>query len=164
MVPGGATGRRAAFLNWLLEQLALGDLAGAPVRGRSWRRIPHPDRTTAPGGPELDVVIDSDKAILFLEAKWRSKESKNQGVKKAKSQLQLRRDFLGKIGPRVYGERARVAVGTVRDEPLEEATPQAKLKVHTASIRWEELATYKKHPARAEFVRYLAWKERLTAR
>jgi hypothetical protein len=62
----------------------------------------------------------------------------------------------------VYGERAFVVVGVVLDEPLEEATPPDVNGVHTASVRWEELATYSAHPKADEFARYLGWKSRLS--
>lgn len=152
---------RAAFLNWLLERVDLAEHAASErCQIDFWRRIPHPDRPTSAGGPELDVVLDGDRAVVFLEAKWRSKEAKNQGVDKTKSQLQLRRDFLGTIGPRAYGQRAFVVAGIVRDEPLEEATPPDANGVHTASIRWDELATYLAHPVADEFARYVGWKAR----
>lgn len=106
--------------------------------------------------------MDGEQAVVFLEAKWRSKEAKNQGLDKTKSQLQLRRDFLGRIGPRVYGDRVFVVVGIVLDEPLEEATPPDANGVVTASIRWDELATYAAHPKREEFDRYLSWKASLS--
>jgi hypothetical protein len=151
---------RAAFLNWLLEQVGLPDLA----RSRRceidlWRRIPHPDRPTSSGGPELDIVLDGDRAVVFCEAKWRSKEAMNQGVDGTKSQMQLRRDFLGRIGPQVYGDRGFVVCGIVLDEPLAAVTPPDAHGVHTVSIRWAELASYPAHPKGDEFSRYLAWKE-----
>ena len=151
--------KRAELLNWLLARAELGEHSTSTrCQIDLWRRIPHPDRPTSSGGPELDVVLDGDAAVVFLEAKWRSKEAKNQGVEKTKSQLQLRRDFLGSIGPRVYGSRAFVVVGIVRDEPLEEATPPDANGVHTASISWDELALYSAHPKRDEFGRYVQWK------
>src|SRR5690242_16328138 len=100
---------RADFLNWLLEHVGLGDYATSEVCEIDlWRRIPHPDPPFVPGGPELDVVLDGDAAVVFCEAKWRSKEDTKQGRSGTKTQMQLRRDFLGTIGPRVYGDRAFV--------------------------------------------------------
>jgi hypothetical protein len=92
------------------------------------------------------VILDLPGVVLYGEAKWRSKEAKNQGVDKTKSQLQLRRDFLGDIGPRVYGKRNYVVLGIVLDEPLEQVQPPDARGVNTASVRWEELATYPHHP------------------
>lgn len=150
---------RARFLNWLLERVGLGEhAANDRCQLDLWRRIPHPDRPTSSGGPELDVVLDGDGAVVFCEAKWRSKEATNQGIDGTKSQLQLRRDFLGVIGPRVYGDRAFVVVGIVLDDALAAAVPPDANGVHTASLRWEELAEFARHPKREEFTRYLAWK------
>lgn len=150
---------RARFLNWLLQQIGFEE-AGASSRCAIdlWRRIPHPDRPTSSGGPELDVVLDGDRAVVFAEAKWRSKEATNQGISRTKSQLQLRRDFLGTIGPRIYGDRTFVVCGIVLDEPLGAATPPDAHGVHTASIKWDELSRYERHPRGEEFARYLAWK------
>jgi hypothetical protein len=154
-----APAARARFLNWLLEQVDLSVFARSTRCGIDlWRRIPHPEKPESSGGPELDVVLDGDAAVVFAEAKWLSKEATNQGLSKAKGQLELRRDFLGKIGRRIYGERGLVVIGIVLDEPLAAVTPPDAHGVHTASIRWEELAQFPKHPKRDEFRRYLAWK------
>ena len=155
----GTPQARAAFLNWLLRELGLDAHADSSrCYVDLWRRIPHPDRPTASGGPELDVVLDGDRAVVFCEAKWRSKEAANQGVSGTKSQLQLRRDFLGSIGPRVYGNRAFVVCGLVLAEPLAAATPPDGRGVHTASITWDQLVRYDRHPAGNELRRYLEWK------
>src|SRR4051794_38351564 len=50
---------RARFLNWLLKRLELDEFASnGSCQLDLWRRIPHPDRPTASGGPELDIVLD----------------------------------------------------------------------------------------------------------
>jgi hypothetical protein len=150
---------RAAFANWLLDRVGLSQLPRCErCQLDLWRRIPHPDRLTSSGGPELDVVLDADTAVVFVEAKWRSKEATNQGITGTKSQLQLRRDFLGKIGRGVYGDRAFVVLGIVLDEPLAAVTPPDAQGVHTASLRWDDLAAYQHHPKHEEFARYLEWK------
>ncbi len=150
---------RSRFLNWLLEKATLPELAkNERCAIDLWRRIPHPDKPGAAGGPELDVVLDGDAAVVFAEAKWSSKEATNQGTSGTKGQLELRRDFLGKIGPRIYGDRGRVVLGIVLDEPLSDVTPPDKHGVHTASLRWEQLAEYDQHPKQDEFGRYLEWK------
>jgi hypothetical protein len=151
---------RAVFAEWLLSAVGLGEICPVGEKGQLdlWRRIPHPERPTSSGGPELDVILDLPEVVIFGEAKWRSKEATNQGVDKTKSQLQLRRDFLGQIGPRVYGKRENVVLGIVLDDPLAQVQPPDGNGVHTASIRWEELAAYTDHPKGVEFARYLEWK------
>ena len=51
-----------------------------------------------------------------------------------------------------------MVLGIVLDDPLAQVQPPAAHGVHTASIRWEELATYTNHPKGDEFARYLEWK------
>jgi hypothetical protein len=68
-----------------------------------------------------------------------------------------RRDFLGGIGARVYGDRAFVVCGVVLEAPLAVEPPDAH-GVHTASVTWDEHAGYEDHPRADEFRRYLAWK------
>ena len=58
-----------------------------------WRRIPHPE-TLVSGGPEIDIGIITDNSIILCEAKWQSKVSTAQGIKKDKDQIQLRGEFL----------------------------------------------------------------------
>jgi hypothetical protein len=124
---------RAAFLNWLLEEVGLAELAGGERCGIDlWRRIPHPDPPISPGGPELDVVLDGDQAVVFLEAKWRSKEGARQGRTGTKTQLELRRDFLGVIGPRVYGDRGFVVCG----DPVDPSPRRSWRRV----VGWQRMA------------------------
>ena len=87
-----------------------------------WRRVPHPDKSL-PGGPELDFVIDGNRCVVFGEVKWLAAEGRGQGVMQDKGQMQLRREFLGKYGRRVYGERGFSVLGVSRGEPLERETP-----------------------------------------
>jgi hypothetical protein len=152
---------RAQFLNWLLRRLNLGELAHNSAASIDlWRRVAHPDRSTTRGGPELDVVVDGDVAVVYVEAKWRSPEGVGQGVDKTQSQLQLRCRFLAKHGRLIYGDREFVVVGVVLDEPMDEVDPSDRGEVHVASIRWSELAEYDGHPRADEFRRYYEWKLR----
>jgi hypothetical protein len=102
--------------------------------------------------------------VVFVEAKWLSKEATGQGPSGTKSQLQLRRDFLGRIGPRVYGDRAFAVCGVVLEEPLAAATPPDGHGVSTASVTWDELARYHGHPCGDEFGRYFDWKRSFRVR
>ena len=91
----------------------------------------------------------------------RSGDRKRASAKELRAprlQLQLRRDFLGKYGPAIYGERASVVLGIVLDEPLEDAAPPDALGVHTKATRWSDLPAYDAHPRAAEFQRYYEWK------
>jgi hypothetical protein len=106
-------------------------------------------------------VLDGDRAVVLIEAKWHSKEGAGQGRSGMKTQLQLRRDFLGSIAPRVYGNRAFVVCGVVLGDSLGVEPPDAN-GVHTASVTWDQLARYDRHPAGDEFARYLTWKRSFT--
>ena len=80
-------------------------------------------QSAASGGPELDFVIDGNRCVVFGEVKWLATEGRGQGVMQDKGQMQLRREFLGKYGRRVYGERGFSVLGMSRGEPLERETP-----------------------------------------
>ncbi len=43
----------------------------------------------------------------------------NQGLEGTTGQLQLRRDFLGEMGPRIYGDRSFVVFGIVLEAPAD---------------------------------------------
>jgi hypothetical protein len=150
--------QRASVLNWLIGRLGLPwtDSTGCSVD--LWRRIPHPDKSL-PGGPELDVVLDGDRCVVFVEAKWGSGEGRRQGVAKDKTQLQLRREFLAKHGPRIYGPaRAFVVLAVVLAGELEQQPPADAGGVSTRTITWANLSECPVHPCREEFEAYYRWK------
>ena len=54
-----------------LFQAAEIQVTPGPATISLWRRIPHPE-TLGLGGPELDVMIQTPYAVVFVEAKWGS--------------------------------------------------------------------------------------------
>ena len=91
----------------------------------------------------------------FVEAKWGSPIGVGQGVGKAKSQVELRQEFLAKVGSPIYGRGVACAVVTVGavDAPASQVEG-----VTTASLAWDDLLDFGEHPHRDEFGRYLSWK------
>ncbi len=156
---GGVAGR-AAFLRWLLERLGMpADDTVATID--LWRRIPHPEKPSAPG-PELDALLHGDRSVIFVEAKWGSPEGVGQGPAGTATQMQLRRDFLERYGRRIYGDRRFVVLGVVIADPIEVAAPPDSPHVATRTIRWEDLATFGEHPAHDQLAAYVTWKRQLS--
>jgi hypothetical protein len=54
-----------------------------------------PDKSL-PGGPELDIVLDGDRCVAFVEAEWDSAERRRQGIARDTAPIQLRRDVFAK--------------------------------------------------------------------
>jgi hypothetical protein len=49
-----------------------------------------------PGGPELDIVLDGDRCVAYVEAQWDSAERRRQGIARDTAPIQLRRDVFAK--------------------------------------------------------------------
>ena len=84
----GTVGRaqRAILREWLADLFNLLDLVEIKTDGAEvflWRRIPHPD-ILVPGGPEIDVGISHENALILSEAKWLSGVGSAQGKMKDK--------------------------------------------------------------------------------
>jgi hypothetical protein len=152
----GGADARLDFMSWLLKRIGLP--AGDTVCTVDlWRRIPHPQKPAAPG-PELDVLLQGDRSVVYVEAKWGSPEGTGQGPGGTATQMGLRRDFLDNYGAKVYGDRRFAVVGAVVQDPVESATPPDTASVVTRTITWQELSTFGEHPMGGEFGDYLAWK------
>ena len=126
-----------------------------------WRRIPHPEKPSAPG-PELDAVLHGDQTVVYVEAKWGSPEGIGQGPSGTATQMQLRRDFLENYGKRIYGERQFLVLGVVLSDPIEAVTPPDTEHVVTRTLRWQDLAEFDARPAHNELADYVAWKRKLS--
>lgn len=148
---------RTDFLNWLCAMLRLPWTSNTRCAIDLWRRVPHPQKPSAPG-PELDVVLDGDQVVVFVEAKWNSPEGGGQGPLSDAKQMQLRREFFEQWGSAFYGGRGNVVLGAVRGEALTEPTDASAASVVMASITWEALAGFQNHPNGDEFARYARWK------
>ena len=70
---------RTAFASCLMEELNF-----PPPRDLAiwlWRRVPHPEKPSAPGGPEIDFGILTECCLVLGEAKWNSPVAIGQGVR-----------------------------------------------------------------------------------
>jgi len=144
---------------WLAELLTMLDLPGVRTEDAEiflWRRTPHPD-TLGPGGPEIDVGISTDNALILIEAKWLSRVGAAQGTKKDKDQIQLRGEFLKKYAPRLFPNRCQLAVvgiGLSRDV-FADTKPD---RILFRSTTWEAICSVATHPLAEEVRRYFGWK------
>jgi hypothetical protein len=77
---------RLSFMDELLALVGFRSHKMESILIDLWRRIPHPDKLV-PGGPEIDVVLQSEKVVVYCEAKWMSKVSGKQGKAEDKDQI-----------------------------------------------------------------------------
>jgi hypothetical protein len=148
----------AEFLNWLCMKLGLPWTENQRCEVDLWRRIVHPE-TKGMGGPELDFLLSGDQCVVLGEAKWFSGEGRSQGRTGEGRQMNYRRRFLNEFAPAIYGERGRLLLGLVLDQPIEEERPAPLPGVETAALHWADLCAYENHPAAAEFAAYYDWKQ-----
>jgi hypothetical protein len=137
------------FVNSLLDIIGV----KSPVNDcliELWTRIAHPD-TLVSGGPELDLQIVCDNLVIFGEAKWLSKVAEGQGKKKDKNQLELRTEFLGKYGNRIFPNASKQVVLTIG---LFEIGGKNEY-----SATWEEVCNKIQHPLKNELMNYYLWKK-----
>ena len=129
-----------------------------------WRRIPHPDNRV-PGGPEIDVGIQTARTLILIEAKWRSAVGAAQGVNHAKDQVQLRVEFCEKYGALIYPEVERFIVlmldrgGKGLSDGQRDLGTQV---VQLADASWYQLGGLASNPWRDEFLAQLKWRESRT--
>ncbi|AWK51612.1 hypothetical protein DIC82_11505 [Clostridium beijerinckii] len=112
-----------------------------------WQRLPHPD-TNVSGGPEIDVILIGKRNFIIIECKWNSKIAKKQGVSKNKDQMQIRQEWINKIGKVIYPNHniELVYVSKEKDDKYK-------------SITWDELSMFKSLPHKDEFIEYLKSKK-----
>lgn len=147
-------GTRVEFLNWFLRFHQL-PATESSADASLWRRIPHPDKPVS-GGPEIDFLLVGSGTVVLGEAKWRSSEGTGQGVDRNKGQLQLREEFAGVLGSRIFpGFRfVVVMMSLVQSTPTQ---PQQG-PVQSVAMSWADLTTFDGHPQHAEFAKYYRWK------
>lgn len=155
--------RRAVLKNWLADLMQLLNIPDTDMDALEiflWRRIPHPD-TLVSGGPEIDVGILSENAIILVEAKWQSAVGARQGKMRNKDQIQLRGEFLQKYGRQVFPSRKIHAVVGVSlfANAFSGMTPDG---VTFRTTTWDKVCDLVSHPQAEELKRYLKWKTELT--
>jgi hypothetical protein len=161
----GEKEQQLAFTSGLFSVLGLSTAAPADVGLWLWRRIPHPE-SLVPGGPEIDVGIQTATVLVFGEAKWRSPVGSGQGRLGDKDQIQLRMEFCQKYGPRLYPQCRDFVVLSIGVADEESHRPPARLSngsvVSHQSISWSLIAELPGHPQPSEIRSYVAWKARVT--
>jgi hypothetical protein len=150
---------RKAFVSELLESI---DVQGSTDRSRVWlwRRLPHPD-TLVPGGPEIDVGIQTDDTFVLVEAKWRSSVGARQGANRDKDQVTLRREFCEKYGRRVLpAVRHFVVLGVSWNGRMiaDAKTESDGVALYARDTTWKRLSEIRSHPCHEEVRDYLQWK------
>ena len=158
-----ARAQRRLFQVWLADLLKLLKISEASSEQPEiflWRRIPHPD-TLVSGGPEIDVGIITENALIFCEAKWQSQVGTAQGKKKDKDQIQLRGEFLKKYGVKLYPQAAVLAVVGLSLFP-NSFLNTAPGDVLFRSATWEDVCSLPSHPYGDEVRRYFQWKKKNT--
>ena len=148
---------------WLIELLGLLDLHETQATNPEiflWRRIPHPD-TLVSGGPEIDVGILTENALILIEAKWQSAIGSKQGKKRNKDQIQLRGEFIAKYGSKLFPNRTKMAVVGISlfEDAFTDTTPEG---VFFRSLMWEQICNLHSHPQAEELARYYRWKKEHT--
>lgn len=122
-----------------------------------WRRIPHPDKLVS-GGPEIDVIISTDNSVVLVEAKWLSEVGTKQGEEKNKDQIQLRGEYLQKLGHIFYPNATHLVVLGIapRLNSIKNTTPAGTLFRETT---WSVVCGIEDRPLYNEIQRYYHWKK-----
>jgi hypothetical protein len=151
---------RTVWGQWLVKKLGYNETI-TKTTICLWRRVPHPDNFTQ-GGPELDALIQTDKVVILVEAKWRSGESRWQGIDGRSSQFDLRERFIRVLGSAVYGERRVILLSIVLEGNADSRPVQEGIDFHR--ITWKTLVNEGPHPRAGELRRYYDWKRNLIPR
>jgi len=80
---------RLEVLNSILTSIGASTIDDPPVCWL-WRRLPHPEKPSSSGGPEIDFGFISRTTLVLGEAKWNSALGVGQGIARDRSQLFLR--------------------------------------------------------------------------
>lgn len=154
-----SSAEQARFSNWLIRQLGASWEQNSECTITLWRRIPHPD-TNGQDGPELDALIQGDKFVIIVEAKWTSPEDLSQGKpiegQKNKGQFQLRQEFLEKLGEKIFGVRQLGLLAVSLKGGLIAQNPSGAIPRWETT--WERLCQYCCHPAHPEIETFYRWK------
>jgi len=99
---------------------------------------------------------------VFFEAKWRSGESRWQGLDGRAGQIELRSRFLQSVGSRIYNGQTLILASLTLEDPgglLLRADG-----VESVAMLWKELVQSPAHPLGDEIKRYYDWKRNLIPR
>ncbi len=149
---------KSKWVDSLLKSISLPQIKSNQVEITLWRRIPHPD-TVVSGGPEIDVLISTENVVVLVEAKWFSKIGSKQGKGGDKNQIQLRGEYLEKLGHKFYPKAGSfVVLGLALDTgTIIDTAPDGVLFKETT---WAEVCGMVEHPLYEEIQRYYYWKRK----
>src|SRR3954468_20106909 len=110
-------------------------------------------------GPELDAVLDGDRAWSWSRPSGCHPRGTGQGPDGQRvGQMHLRQQFFARWGEALYGERGKLALSVgLRGKLTPDHGPDHE-GIAARSITWSDLATCDAHPHADEFSRYLTWK------
>ncbi len=126
-----------------------------------WRRLPHPD-TFVSGGPEIDFGITANSVCIIGEAKWLSGLGKKQGINKDKDQIDIRLDFIKKLGDKTFhGIKDFIVLGLSPQPEIDDSynINCSHSKIHLKNMTWETICSLSCHPFREELINHLKWKK-----
>lgn len=127
-----------------------------------WRRVPHPEKPTSSGGPEIDVGLQTESTLVLAEAKWNSSLGIGQGVEKNRTQLDLRKSFCSGLGAKGCAAVDRwIVLGIGRTGDVLESESGGPLRI--ANRTWREMLQFMPPEQVDLLTRYLDWKERYSS-
>jgi hypothetical protein len=148
---------RLNFMIQLLDHLRIPVLKTEYMSIDLWRRTAHPD-TLVPGGPEIDTILQTEKSVIFCEAKWLSRIGGNQGKAGDQDQFQIRRKYFTKYGKKIYGsDKQFIVLGVSVEGGL--VTENEFEDLYTRDISWQEICGLDSNPYHGELIKYLEWKK-----
>jgi hypothetical protein len=128
-----------------------------------WRRIPHPEKASSTGGPEIDFGLLTDSCAVLGEAKWNSGLGQGQGVGGNRSQLDLRLAYCASMGAKaIPGIRHWAVLGVGRTADVLDPRGVVAAGCETVgrhNVLWHELADCLPPGLATEVHQYLRWKE-----
>jgi hypothetical protein len=155
---------RRQWVSELMKRLKIESNLNSTPHLWLWQRIPHPD-TLVPGGPEIDFGIQTDRAVIFGEAKWKSKVACGQGKQKDKDQIVLRREFFEKYGENVFPNHSEfVVLGISKNGNMltDSDAQMGEKNLRLRDLTWDQVCQIESHPYFEEVNRYLDWKKDLS--
>ena len=115
-----------------------------------------------PGGPEIDVGIQTIDTLLLGEAKWRSGIGASQGVGGTKDQIKLRVEFCEKYGALLYPSVKQFIILLISRSDRGLTPEQRSLsseRVRVTETTWNEIGNLSTNPLKEEFLAHLKWRE-----
>jgi hypothetical protein len=123
-----------------------------------WRRIPHPEKPASTGGPEIDFGLQSERCVVFGEAKWNSQLGAGQGIAGNRTQLDLRLAYCNALGRRAIPNACRWTIlGIGRQPDVLDTSFGTDVAIH--NLAWVDLIRLMPATLRPELEKYLYWKE-----